>query len=329
MTKLRIYKPEVNYYYNVILILLVQFIFTFNVSGQSLKKWPKVNMDAGNICMSEPYKLVFSDEFDGTVLDTAKWYTYYPYGPASAPDSCSFCRTHVSANIYRDENAIVENGMLRLKSDAEKGEWFGRNFNYTSALVYSKQFFNTYGKYEIRCKLPKGKQQWPAFWVFGWSTEIDVFEFICKGPEKVEFTIHYWNSDNCIYKKNTKGGPCVSNRSGVVDFGIDFSEDFHTFSVEYEPNMVKFYVDDIMVRYVPKYFDNKGNPITRCEISSGEYRVNPAFPIQGQPVHVIANQLICQRHKEKNPVYPNFMEVDYIRVYQKQIQSGLNEIILP
>lgn len=312
--------------------MLLSFTLYFStgniLTAQSKSKWERVNLQAGNICQNDEYKLVFHDEFENAILDTSKWYTFYPYGPPSAPDSCSFCRTHVSDNIYRDENAIVENGLLRLKSDAVRGEWFGKTYNHTSALVYSKQFFNTYGKYEIRCRLPKGKQQWPAFWVFGWSTEIDVFEFICKGPEKVEFTVHYWN-DDCAFKKNTKGGPCASSRSGVVDFGIDFSEDFHTFSVEYEPNMIKFYINDNMVRFVPRYYDKKGNPITRCEIPAGEYLINPSFPRDGQPVHVIANQLICQKHKEKKPVYPNYMDVDYIRVYQKVVQAGLNAFILP
>jgi beta-glucanase (GH16 family) len=148
----------------------------------------KVLLDQPQQCVREDYKLVFHDEFNGDKLDTSKWYTFYPYGPVSQPDSCAFCRTHVSANIYRDENCILENGILKLKTDKIKGDWFGRSFDYTSGLVHSKQQFRTYSKYEIRCKLPKGKQQWPAFWIFGWNTEIDIFEFICKGTEKIEFS---------------------------------------------------------------------------------------------------------------------------------------------
>jgi len=54
--------------------------------------------------------------------------------------------------------------------------------------------------------------------------------------------------------------------------------------------------------------------------------MEPSFPNYGEPVQVIANQSQCRKHKEKKPVYPNYMEIDYIRVYQKEIQSGLQEI---
>jgi beta-glucanase (GH16 family) len=308
------------------LIFIGVFILcAIGVKAQAKKV--KVTLDQDISCVSQKYQLVFHDEFEGNKLDTDKWYTYYPVGPQTKLDSCSFCRTHTSANIYRDENCEVKDGKLKLKTDKEKGEWFGNTYDYTSGLVYSKQVFNTYGKYEIRCKLPKGKQQWPAFWIFGWNTEIDIFEFICRGPNKPEFSIHNWISSDCPDKKKGKSGaPCYSSQSGIVDFGIDFSADFHTFSVEYEPHMIKFYIDDVMIRYVPKYYDLKGRPINTCNIKKGEYLMEPSFPYYGEPVQVIANQSICKKHKEKKPVFPNFMEVDFIRVYQKEIQEGLKSI---
>jgi beta-glucanase (GH16 family) len=308
-------------------VLLVSiWMFTFFINGYAQKKWPKVYLEAGNICLNEPYKLVFHDEFEGQTLDTAKWVTYYPYGPQTKPDSCAFCRTHVTANIFRDTNAIVEDGILRLKTDRQEGDWFGKRYNYTSGLVYSNQIFNTYGKYEIRFKLPPGGQQWPAFWVFGWSTEIDIFEFICKGTKKVELSVHKWINEGCPNKNPKKGAPCFSSRSGVVDFGIDFSKDYNTMSLEYDPNMIRYYINGNMIRYIPKYYDKKGYPVTVCNIPAGEYYEDPSFPIHGHPVHVIANQSQCGKHKEKKPVYPNYMDIDFIRVYQKKIQAGLAEI---
>lgn len=306
--------------------LTISIIFLFSWNGFAQAKKVKVFLDQPQQCIREDYKLVFHDEFNGDKLDTSKWYTFYPYGPVSQPDSCAFCRTHVTANIYRDENCILENGILKLKTDKIKGEWFGKSFDYTSGVVHSKQQFRTYSKYEIRCKLPKGKQQWPAFWIFGWNTEIDIFEFICKGTEKIEFSIHNWMSDKCPNDNPKKGAPCYSSQSKIIDFDIDFSKEYHTFSVEYEPHMIKYYIDDIMVRYVPKYYDLKGRPINNCNIKPGEYLMEPSFPNYGEPVQVIANQSQCRKHKEKKPVYPNFMDIDYIRVYQKEIQSGLQEI---
>lgn len=306
-------------------ILFLVFGLQWSSTAQSKKLKAKVAQP--EVCVSQPYKLVFHDEFDSKSLDTSKWYTYYPYGPADASDSCSFCRTHVSANIYRDTNCIVKDGKLLLKSDRQKADWFGKTYEYTSGMVHSKTKFTTYGKYEIRCKLPPGKQQWPAFWIFGWNTEIDFFEFICQGPNKPEFSIHKWITADCPDRKRAaKGKPCYSSNTGIIDFGIDFSKDFHTFAVEYEPHMIKFYIDGVMIRYVPKYYDLKGRPINTCNVKPGEYLIEPAFPIYGEPVQVIANQSVCWKHKEKKPVYPNFMEIDFIRVYQKELQNGFNEI---
>jgi beta-glucanase (GH16 family) len=282
----------------------------------------KINVAQPESCVTAPYTLVFQDDFDGESLDTSKWFTYYPYGPERAKDSCAFCRTHVSANIYRDTNCIVSNGKLMLKSARQNADWFGKKYEYTSGMVHSKARFTTYGKYEIRCKLPSGKQQWPAFWIFGWNTEIDIFEFICQGPKKPEFSIHKWMTPECPDRKRAaKGKPCYSSQTGIIDFGVDFSKDFHTFAVEYEPHMIKFYIDGIMIRYVPKYYDLKGRPINTCNIKPGEYLTEPAFPIYGEPVQVIANQSVCWKHKEKKPIYPNQMEIDYIRVYQKVVQD--------
>lgn len=303
--------------------LLCTFFIAFPVFGQ--KNLVKTILTSSPYCDHGYYKLVFGDEFDGDRLDTTKWLTYYPYGENSRRDSCAFCRTHVTANIYRDENCTVGEGKLWLKTDAERGEWFGKTYDYTSGLVYSRQVFNTYGKYEIRCKLPEGKQQWPAFWIFGWNTEIDVFEFICRGPEKIEFSIHKWLKTGCDNDNAEKGRPCHSNRSKIVEFGIDFSKEFHTFSMEYEPHLIKFYIDDVMVRVVPKYYNDKKKPLYHCPLKPGVYYVDPAFPIPGEPVHVIANQSACWKQREKNPVYPNYLEIDYIRVFQKTIQPDLAE----
>jgi len=311
-----------------ILITLMCFVsVSIGLHGQEKKL--KISVENPIQCTRNPYQLVFHDEFDGDSLDTKKWYTYYPYGNNSTQDSCSFCRTHVTANIFREKNVVVKNGMLQLISDKESGVWFDRKFDYTSGMVYSKQVFNTFGKYEIRCKLPAGKQQWPAFWIFGWNTEIDIFEFICDGPNKPEFSIHNWLTEYCPKKKFDKSNPCYSSQTGKINFGIDFSQEFHTFTMEYEPHMIKFYIDNVMFRYVPKYYDLRGNPINHCDLKPGEYKTEPAFPLPGEPVQVIANQSVCHKHKQKNPIFPNVMEIDYIRVYQRNEQADLLDLDMP
>ncbi len=309
----------------IFVVLKLSVFFTLTLSGQGTKIIVDLNHPVE--CQKGEYKLVFQDEFEGNTLDTTKWYTFYPYGPETRPDSCAFCRTHTSANVYREQNVKVENGFLTLKSARETSNWFGAEYGYTSGMVHSKQAFTTYSKYEIRCKLPKGKHQWPAFWVFGWSTEFDVFEFICRGPRKPEFSIHKWWKSECPdQKKVSRGAPCYSSQTRIVDFGIDFSEDFHTFTLEYEPHMIKYYIDGIMIRYIPRYYDIKGRPINTCNLGPDRYLTEAAFPNDGEPVQVIASQSVCKKFKDKKVVWPNFMEVDYIRVYQKEVQQDLRPL---
>ena len=131
------------------LVFCLVFLVNMYTFGQAKKV--KVLIKEATTCQTAAYKMVFHDEFEVKTFDASKWFTYYPVGPASKLDSCDFCRTHVTANIYRDENCTIEDGKLFLKSDAVKGEWFGKAYDYTSGMVCSKQKFNTYGKYEIRC----------------------------------------------------------------------------------------------------------------------------------------------------------------------------------
>lgn len=305
------------------------FVLLTYLQGTAQPHLQKIVIEEEINCIDEPYKMVFYDGFDKEELDVSAWYSYIPYGPEEALDSCSFCRTGGTVGVYKSENVSVKEGNLMLKMDSEKVEWFGETYDFSTAIVFSKQVYNTYGKYEARLKLPKGKQQWPAFWVFGWSTEIDIFEFICYGPNKPIFSLHSWVEEGCKNKKNLKKGrACYTNNSKHVDFGIDFSEDFHTFSVEYEPTMIKYYIDDIMVRFTPKYYDRKKRPITSCHIPPGKYYVDLAFPNRPEPVQVIVNQAACSVQREPNPIYPNYMEVDYVKVFQKQIQPGLKEVKL-
>jgi len=74
--------------YKVKVTIILMCILT-SLSAQNKKL--KVRLDAPLECISEDYKLVFHDEFDGESLDTSKWYTYYPYGPNTKLDSCGFC----------------------------------------------------------------------------------------------------------------------------------------------------------------------------------------------------------------------------------------------
>lgn len=259
------------------------------------------------------WTIVFQDDFNGTSLDTGKWYTYYPYGPRGS-DLCSFCRTHdtvVSQQIYLDKNLIINNGNLEIHTLNEQTKWMGFTSDFSTGLVYSKPTFNTYSKFEMRCKIPEGTIFWPAFWMFGWSTEIDVFEFMSNNTRDIYFNIHKWIDGKSINKSKKYKGP-------------DYALDFHTYAVEYEPNFVNYLIDDKLVHRIPKYVKKNGRYIKKSKLNKGNYYLNPAYPNHGDPLAVIAgNAVSTQRARDSKEFaktkFPAIMYIDYIRVSQKML----------
>lgn len=264
----------------------------------------------GNICQTESWKLVFHDEFSGSSLDTSKWYTYYPYGPNNS-DQCEYCRTHGDeGQIYLDQNVEVSNGTLKLIARNDSASWFGSKRNYTSGMIHSKINNFKYGKFEIRCKIPSGIGFWPAFWTFGGKNEIDVFEFGTDNTREFYSDVHNWNWN---------GRHIRENKTHTLE-GTDFSTNFHIYTIEWDYFYLRWFVDGILVRTVPKFFTLNSNPVSACNIAVGAYIVNPLFPIDA--ASIIANLAIggpFTRMPDSSTVFPNQFEIYYIRVYQRKL----------
>jgi beta-glucanase (GH16 family) len=293
------------------------FLF-FLIATQLFSQYPPTVIFAGgNICETTPFKLVFFDEFNGSSINTQKWLTYFPYGP-NGSDSCSFCRTssvvgNEKGHIFRDENIRVENGKLYIDVKQQYGSWYEFNKNYTSGLIQSKQDFTTYTKYEIRCKIAsQSTGYWPAFWAFGWNTELDVFEFY-QETDRFECSVHYWDNGIDQFRK-------------YVEPGIDLSQDFHIYSVEYDKFFVNFYLDGVKKVTMSRYYNLDGSPVTHCNVSAGTYINNQEFPKYGNPLNVIANIGLYPIPAENLEINPGSMEIDYIRVYQRTPQPGLADL---
>ena len=295
-------------------LLFLQFcLFYFLTNGQNP---PTVFFAGGNICETTPFKLVFFDEFNGNELSAEKWINYFPDGP-NGSDQCSFCRTHSKPDkqegqIYRDENIRVMNGILYLDVKEQAGTWYEFNKKYTSGMIYSLQSFNTYTKYEVRCKISSGIGYWPAFWAFGWGTELDIFEFY-EESDRYECSVHNWNNNDEQFHQ-------------IVDPALDMSQDFHTYAVEYDKFFVNFYLDGIKKVTMPRYFKLDGSPVTNCIVPAGTYIQHPEFPKLGNPLNIIANVALFDEPADQLAIIPKSMEIDYIRVYQRSPQSGLSDL---
>lgn len=174
--------------------------------------------------------LVWFDEFDTDgAPDAANWNMEIGTGQNGWGNN--------ELQYYRAENAVVEDGILRITA---KAETFAGS-NYTSARMTTYQKFDfTYGKVEFRAKLPSGGGTWPALWMLGsnyettpWPGcgEIDVMEHVGNEQDEVLATLHY---------PGNSGGEGVTGSTSVPGA----SEEFHVYSVTWTEDFIRFYVDD-------------------------------------------------------------------------------------
>ena len=173
--------------------------------------------------------LIWSDEFNVTgALDSSKW--VHEVGD-------SWYNNEVQSYTSRLDNSKVEDG--KLKIIAKKESYNGNN--YTSARIISntKKDF-TYGRVDIKAKIPGKKGTWPALWMLGsnfksveWPKcgEIDILEAAQVNNFKVQSTAHhpdkYGDGDTHISSEYT-----------------DITEKFHVYSLVWTKQALTFYVDD-------------------------------------------------------------------------------------
>jgi beta-glucanase (GH16 family) len=177
------------------------------------------------------WKLLWHDEFDGAALGPA-WHA------AQYWDEDHTVVGGGELQAYDATGVSVRDGMLHLTARAEAK--YG--VDYVSGLVQTggrrddprrPKFSFTFGCLEVRAKLPAGKGIWPAVWMMPASYndrngELDVLEVIGSEPTVANFSLHREGRK----KTRTWAGP-------------DFSRDFHTFAVDWEPDRVRWYVDGV------------------------------------------------------------------------------------
>jgi beta-glucanase (GH16 family) len=249
------------------------------------------------------YQLVWADEFSGTSLDLTKWTQIVGEGGAVSGNA------ELQYYTARSENTQVSGGTLKIIALQET---YGGNA-YTSARMQTKNMGDwLYGKMEARIKLPVGKGMWPAFWmlptdnIYGiWprSGEIDIMELIGRLPSDTHATIHY-GDDGVDHGFGTH----LSLSSGT------FADDFHVFSMEWSPNEIKIFLDGTL------YFTATPSNITSPHV----WRFDKRF-------YILLNLAIggpWALSPDATTTFPQTMEVDYVRVYQKIADMEVKGVIL-
>ena len=137
-------------------------------------------------------------------------------------------------------NCYIQNGELHIVAKKELKD----EMKYTSArLTTHGKHSWTYGRFDIVAKLPKGKGSWPAIWMmpdqmrlYGWPKcgEIDIMEHVGKDQDVVHFSLH---TNNYNHK--------IGNHQTQFEKFDRVSDTFHKYSMYWDENQIKFYVDDV------------------------------------------------------------------------------------
>ncbi|MBN2486532.1 MAG: family 16 glycosylhydrolase [Bacteroidales bacterium] len=236
-------------------------------------------------------ELVWSDEFDYNGLpDSTKW-NYDVGGHGWGNDELQFY-TH-----KRLENARVENGKLVI--EAIKEDYKGSGYTSTRLVTKGKGDW-LYGRVEVRAKLPKGRGTWPAIWMLpthwtygAWpeSGEIDIMEHVGYDPDMVHFSVH------CLDYFFKIGTQKSSQRKMFRTDSI-----FYTYATEWYPDRIEGYIDDSL------YFTFRN-----------EHAGWTKWPFD-KPFHLILNIAVGGGWGAvmgiDETIWPQKMEVDYVRVYK-------------
>lgn len=230
------------------------------------------------------YKLVWSDEFNYTgAPDSAKW--GYNLGAGGWGNEESQYYTS------RISNAVVKNGTLKIVAKKEKHE----GSDYTSARLLTKNKFTfKYGKVTARAKIPFGKGTWPAIWMLGANDETAGW----PGCGEIDIMEHAGNRLNKIYGTLHYPGHSGGNGDGSTMMVKNVTGAFHIYSMEWDSTAIKIFVD---------------GKLNHTVANSDSIPFNHDF-------FLIMN--VAMGGGFGGPIDPAFksaaMEVDYIRVYQKQ-----------
>lgn len=280
-------------------------------------------------------ELVWSDEFNE--LDKSVW----DFDTDYTRNNESQCYTN-----DREENVRIENGMLVLEARKEKFACEvptikGKVYDYTSGAIRTRKRGAgpvlkdmTFGRYEIRAKIPVARGVWPAIWMVGiapglqWpqAGEIDIIELVgfehADGKYRLHSTLH----------KDPKGAPWPIKNPGInmghiIDLDEPVDQDFHVYRLDWRPDRLEFFVDDVRVGW--RILNNKPWRVQKhAAFLKSELKVKtPAdWPydrsIPGQQFFMILNLAIGGSWGGQKGIDDSMfngkveMLVDYVRIYK-------------
>ena len=233
--------------------------------------------------------LVWSDEFDGNTINTTNW--------AFETGAGGWGNAELENYTARTQNAFQSKGNLII--EARKESLAGSNYTSARMITKSKKVF-TYGRIDVRAKVPTGKGIWPAIWMLGnnidqvsWPAcgEMDIMELLGQEPNKIYGTLHWGATTQLHQSKGT---------NKVLGAG-SYDQQFHVYSLVWVKDQVQILVDDVVY-----------NTVTATDLAGSNNPFNSNF-------FFILNIAVGGNwpgSPDATTVFPQRMVVDYVRVFQ-------------
>jgi len=235
--------------------------------------------------------LVWSDEFEGTAINTSNW---------TFETGATGWGNNELQNYTNGDNATLSDGKLIITTNkVDDNETVG-SYTSTRMITSGKQEFQ-YGRIEIKAKLPSGRGIWPAIWMLGsnfgsagWPAcgEMDIMEYVGYDPNTIHSTVH------------TPSGFGENGNGSSVTL-TTCEEEFHVYGLIWNDQELIFYIDEpenVTHTYSPSTQNDDTWPFNQ----SAFFILNVAVGGNWGGVQGIDNS-----------IFPQTMEIDYVRVYQE------------
>ncbi|TKK87583.1 glycosyl hydrolase family protein [Herbidospora galbida] len=244
--------------------------------------------------------VTWSDEFNaaaGTSIDGSKW--KFDIGGGGWGNNEQQYYTNSTRNVYHDGA-----GNLAITARRENPSNLQCHYGtcqYTSGrILTADRFTQAYGRFEARIKIPRGQGIWPAFWMLGGGTwpnggEIDILENVGNQPNTVYGTVH---------GPGYFGGTAVGGNRTI---GAPLADAFHTYRVDWSPNLIIWYLDG------SEYF----------RVTPSSLRGNAW--VFDHPFFMILNVAVggyWPGYPDGTTQFPQTMLIDYVRVSAWQPDGG-------
>ena len=245
----------------------------------------------------EGWDIVWQDEFDGESLDINKW--------SHEVGGHGFGNNELQYYTDDSSNSFIDNGILHIRAKYEPAGIGSpnnlRNFSSARLRTVGKGDWQ-YGRIDVRAKIALGQGIWPAIWMLpsdwiygGWpkSGEIDIMEHVGHDEGRIHGSVHTESYNHIIGTQRTN--------SKLIE---DVKTLFHIYSIEWSEQKIDFFIDDTLHYTFQNDFSN-------------DFRTWPF----NERFHLLLNVAVGGNWPgppNNTTVFPQDMEVDYVRVYEKQ-----------